>query len=122
MLIACPACDATYQVPDHLVAAGRQMRCAKCGHDWHFVPEVAPSAERRPEPVEPAPVAAPPLERPVVSTPPTDAAKPGKLVLALAWVASVLAVAGGVAALFLLRVPLAEAWPPLERLYGWVGL
>jgi predicted Zn finger-like uncharacterized protein len=121
MLIACPACDATYQVPDHLVAAGRQMRCAKCGHDWHFVPEVPPSAVRKAEPVEPAPVS-PPAERPVVSAPPQPPVQPGHLGLLLAWLASVLAVAGGVAALFLLRVPLAEAWPPLERLYGWVGL
>jgi len=51
MNIACPICDASYEVPESVLAAHRPLRCARCGHDW--IPgEPAPE----PEPVasEPA--------------------------------------------------------------------
>ncbi len=46
MRIACPACGAAYEVPDRLIgAAGRQLRCAKCGHAWLARPvDAAPGA------------------------------------------------------------------------------
>lgn len=35
MIIQCPACNAQYAVPDHAIGAdGRQVRCAKCTHQW----------------------------------------------------------------------------------------
>ena len=34
MLIACPDCNAGYDVPDGLLVNARMMRCAACGHDW----------------------------------------------------------------------------------------
>jgi predicted Zn finger-like uncharacterized protein len=39
MHIACPACNAAYEVPDRLIgSAGRRLRCARCGHDWLVLP------------------------------------------------------------------------------------
>lgn len=35
MIIACPACEARFNVdPAKLAPAGRTVRCAKCGHRW----------------------------------------------------------------------------------------
>jgi len=35
MRIVCPACDATYDVPDAMLAGGsRLVRCAKCSNEW----------------------------------------------------------------------------------------
>jgi len=43
--IACPACDAVYEVPATLLTAARMMRCAACGHDWVTEPTDGPTAE-----------------------------------------------------------------------------
>jgi len=67
MDIACPNCAATYRVPDTLLASGKPLRCAACGHEW--VPAAPPAAE--PEPPAPEeeipPVLAP--EPPVEAAP-----------------------------------------------------
>jgi predicted Zn finger-like uncharacterized protein len=39
MRIVCPACSATYEVPDALLGAARPVRCARCGQEW--LPEAA---------------------------------------------------------------------------------
>ena len=41
MRIACPACEATYEIPEELIGAGRRLRCAKCGHAWLAQPPAA---------------------------------------------------------------------------------
>ncbi|ESZ88312.1 MAG: zinc finger/thioredoxin [Blastomonas sp. CACIA14H2] len=64
MIIACPACNTRYAVPDSAIGIdGRSVRCAKCGYSWfQHGPDVpAPSAEPAAEaaPAAPAPSPAP---------------------------------------------------------------
>jgi predicted Zn finger-like uncharacterized protein len=52
MILTCPACETRYNVADEAVssAAGRQVRCANCGHIWHFaaaLQETLPLGPRR---------------------------------------------------------------------------
>ncbi|MEP5937948.1 MAG: MJ0042-type zinc finger domain-containing protein [Erythrobacter sp.] len=83
MIIACPACNTRYVVPDEAIGVeGRTVRCAKCKHNWYQdgpeleeraeqaaapvaeptpEPEPAPEPEPTPEP-EPAPDEAAPVE------------------------------------------------------------
>src|ERR1700709_396483 len=46
MILTCPSCDTRYSVDGaKFPAAGRTVRCAKCGHSWHQpgeAPEPAP--------------------------------------------------------------------------------
>lgn len=44
MLISCPECATTFSVPDGAIGAkGRTLKCAKCGHKWHYSPETGGS-------------------------------------------------------------------------------
>ncbi len=73
MILVCPACDAKFKIPDGAIpASGRKVRCAKCKHSWHAVPQQivkappvapAPAPVPRPQPVPQAAHAAfPPQE------------------------------------------------------------
>ena len=63
MILTCPSCDTRYSVDgSKFPAAGRTVRCAKCGHSWHQAgetpePEIAP--EIAPHEPDPEPRAAP---------------------------------------------------------------
>ncbi|MBI4967858.1 MAG: zinc-ribbon domain-containing protein [Rhodospirillales bacterium] len=82
MIITCPNCAARFNVADQaLGAAGKTVRCAKCGHKWHQMPDgqtldspppaaaPAPRPAPRPAAAKPAaaarPAAAKPAPRPV---------------------------------------------------------
>lgn len=143
MRITCPACAATYEVPDRLIGTGRSLRCRSCGHAWRVTPEepgaeaavpapAGAAAEAPPPPLPdpgtlPDPPAAlpgprrapqlidPPLPRPEALPRPVGTA------LRLAWAASLIAVLAGLAGLWLFRAEIAEAWPPAARLYRILG-
>src|SRR5665213_443971 len=80
MILTCPECATRYETgAAKFPAAGRKVRCAKCGHVWH---QAGPQPEPDPElfgippdePVqEPEPVSAP---RPVPATPRRSAFAP----------------------------------------------
>jgi predicted Zn finger-like uncharacterized protein len=62
MILTCPSCTTRYTVDEaQFPAAGRTVRCAKCGHSWHQAgPEPEPAPAPEPEPVaEEAPAAIP---------------------------------------------------------------
>lgn len=118
MQLACPACAATYQVPDALIGGGRQMQCVRCGEAWFAT---APSHAQTPAPLPVAPRIAPSAE-PLPSEPAIAAPMSGSRRLALAWSASIIVWFVGLYALWHARLVLAEAWPPIARLYAALGL
>ncbi len=136
MRIVCPTCDTAYEVPDHLLAAGKRTRCARCAREW--VPESAVPPPARPVTPEPPAVAPPPrlaVPPPLVAkpepppaprlepVPPSSRGKPtSRKPVAIALGASVLVLALLLAAALQWRGPIMQAWPPIERLYGWIGL
>jgi predicted Zn finger-like uncharacterized protein len=81
MRIVCPSCEATYNVPDAMLAAGsRKVRCARCGNEW------APAAASAPAPptaeadesFAPPPTAASAAPQPPAAPPSADAEPPGR--------------------------------------------
>ncbi|WP_110298409.1 MJ0042-type zinc finger domain-containing protein [Blastomonas natatoria] len=95
MIIACPACNTRYAVPDSAIGIdGRSVRCAKCGHSWFqhgpeapvpasapvaaaqeapvAVPEAAPAAPATPPPA-PVPTPRTSTEAPLPEAPPAEA-------------------------------------------------
>jgi predicted Zn finger-like uncharacterized protein len=67
MILTCPSCGTRYSVDgSKFPAAGRTVRCAKCGHSWHQPGEAA-------EPVLEQPAAA---SEPVVETPAHESSSP----------------------------------------------
>ena len=56
MILTCPSCATRYTVDEaKFPADGRQVRCAKCGHNWHQPGPGAEEPEIAPEPVIAAP-------------------------------------------------------------------
>jgi len=51
MIVACPSCKTRYALPDSSVSGeGRQVRCARCGHQWFFTkPAAKPEETAAPE-------------------------------------------------------------------------
>lgn len=141
MRIACPACGATYEVPDRLIGAGRRLRCAKCGHEWLVRPPERQESARPAPPAPPVPPAPPPgpardlpPPAPVPRRPPQmiepplpqfgDAVprQPRRIGLWLAWILSILVLLLLAAAVLRFRAEIVGAWPPAERLYAALGL
>lgn len=133
MQIACPACAATYQVPEAMIGAGRQMRCVRCGEDWFAppapdlaaVPEQPPVAQVEALPLAPPPPAispAPILPAPAAQESAQPTARRSSALLLLAWLVSAVIWLVALYALWAWREPLSELWPPIVRLYALLGL
>lgn len=125
MRITCPSCAAEYDVPGTL-APGRAVKCAKCGSKWAPIAPLLPPVEVRAEPVAPIPPPPTPLPTPPawperLAVPVANAA-PRRLPLMLAWLGSILVLAGLVAAAIIWREPVMATWPPSVRLYAALGL
>jgi predicted Zn finger-like uncharacterized protein len=99
VIIACPSCGARFNLdPAKLLPAGRNVRCAKCGHRWRQMPEghtaseerppAAPAPEQKATPAtpEPAPESAPPPDE-TESHPPSPPETPAQMAESLAAIA-----------------------------------
>jgi len=66
MILACPACSATFKIPDGAIPPeGRKVRCAKCKHSWHTDPQtIAREEQALVQAMTAVPVAAPPARAP----------------------------------------------------------
>ena len=141
MILTCPSCDTRYSVDGaKFPAAGRTVRCAKCGHSWHqpgegeAVPEAAPEI-----PAETAP--APPLtEAPESSDPfpvnpsPTRAFAPAavasesrspmgpKLAVVAGWAGLIAVVLLIAVSAVRYRQDIAVIWPQSAGVYSSLGL
>lgn len=148
MILTCPECSTKFKVnPQAIPATGRMVKCAKCGHKWHAMPEGTGEEEafpdldfdRTPPPAPPAPEAAeePVSEPPMVDVPrfeegpppiaPADfkprGQKPKKgRGLLLAWVVLLLIVVGGTASLYMFRERIVLLYPPAQKLYHAIGI
>ena len=132
MLILCPSCGATYDVPTSRLRPGRKVRCAQCGTDW--VPLDEDEADASADPALPEvevrfgdeePAAAPPVTLGVTAMDRLAAqttARRGGAALRGAWAASLLLLVGGLVAAFVWRAELMLLWPPSTRLYAILGL
>ncbi|MGE4220180.1 MAG: zinc-ribbon domain-containing protein [Alphaproteobacteria bacterium] len=73
MILTCPSCSTKFNVKDEaLLPNGRKVRCSRCAHSWHAMPDGgAAEAPAKPAPAKAAPK---PAKRPaaVPPPPPTD--------------------------------------------------
>lgn len=126
MIISCSACSTRYLVDPALIGPdGREVRCAKCGHQWvQMPPDEVPEP---PPPLQPEIRSVPEDQEPIGDTPVTSqlpaVAQPPRRRFGsgLSWALLLLLImifAGGVAA----RHEIMAAWPPSARLYERLGL
>jgi predicted Zn finger-like uncharacterized protein len=144
MILTCPQCSTRYNADAaKFQPAGRNVRCAKCGHLWHQDPPPAeidaasdiaviddspePPPPPAPEPMPPRPAAfAPTSPNPTISrdtvrmveTPaPVKSRLPGQLATILGWAGLMV---GWTAMVF--RQQIATVWPQSASVYAALGM
>ncbi|HEV2303447.1 MAG TPA: DUF3426 domain-containing protein [Stellaceae bacterium] len=131
MIITCPACRTRFNVDARQLdgPAGRDVRCANCGHGWHQAPELRGEPPAPPEPagprVEPV-IGVPAIEGPRIDPSIRPAPPPEPPRRRGGWGA-----AGSIALLLILaaaaflaiaaRQRVVALWPPAAHLYGAIG-
>jgi predicted Zn finger-like uncharacterized protein len=130
MILICPECATRYRLADGAVGpAGRTVRCKACGHRWHATQESVAAAEAAAAQIEPATEAAPPVAppepvEPAPLPPPIASRPPGtydRASGAVAWLLLALLVLV-LAAFYLGRNQVVEAFPSLAPIYQRIGL
>ena len=143
MILTCPSCDTRYAVDgSKFPAAGRTVRCAKCGHSWH---QAAEAPEPAPEPelvapfeaqgAAPAPVVDIPADDPYPVNPSsTRAYAPAaqapaakqpigpKLAVIAGWVGLIVVVLLIAVSAVRYRQDIAVIWPQSAGVYSSLGL
>jgi len=140
MILTCPSCGTRYSVDgSKFPAAGRTVRCAKCGHSWHQAAEepVPPAAEDPlPEAVavpaapeahaDPYPVNPPSGTRayaPAPAAPPRERTPLGpKLAVAAGWIGLIAVVLLIAVSAVRYRQDIAVIWPQSAGVYSSLGL
>ncbi len=150
MRIACPACQAEYDVPEGMLEGHAAVRCARCRQEWQPIPAdpafalptpLPDTALRPAEPLSTAlePTAARDIAEPLAERDPAGPPAPlfapprvpgssqemprGSAAVTLgAWIATLIVLAGLAAGGYLWRDRLMTAWPPSTRLYAALGL
>jgi predicted Zn finger-like uncharacterized protein len=123
MILTCPSCSTRYLLPPAALSpAGREVRCAKCGHVWFQAPPTdMPRTVDLTEPVRPhgaAGLGAAPEKIANLPGPPRPRRRSG----ALGWLLFIVILAGALGAAALYRDKVVAAWPPAGKLYELVGL
>jgi len=139
MILTCPACGTRYQVDEaNFPPAGRQVRCAKCGHGW-FQPG---PADDMPDAAAPPPAPEPETESvaepsfaamdapregfgaPFAAPPPAKDKMPwrDRLLLAAGWLALAAAVLLIGFSALRYRQQISEIWPQTASVYRGMGL
>lgn len=125
MIVTCPSCEAKYRVEESALAARRgRVKCASCGHVW-TVEGIAPAPAAGPAPA-PAPEPAPSLQdKPHAAIRARAANRARRTRLAVegaGWAGVAASLLVVIAAAFLFRVDVVEAWPRAAGAYAAVGL
>ncbi len=140
MILTCPSCVTRYEVDGtKFPPSGRDVRCAKCGHVWHALPNGEVIAAPPPEPPAPEVYQQPysrdpePQSRPAAeeyyeereAEPAVPGAGPWytrKPALMAGWagLAAVVLVIGLVASVY--RREVVEVWPKTASLYSGLGV
>jgi predicted Zn finger-like uncharacterized protein len=108
MILTCPACATRYQADEaKFPPAGRQVRCAKCGHVWHQPGPAVEAATGMPAPES----------EPMIAAPAPDVAPevPDSLARARAQMAGTIALPAP-------PPPRRPLLPLLAVVAGWIGL
>jgi predicted Zn finger-like uncharacterized protein len=133
MILTCTSCGTRYSVDgSKFPAAGRTVRCAKCGNSWHQAGE---TAEAAPPPAIPDVTAnAPPADTVPVGSSPTRSFAPAatapeprqplgpKIAVAAGWVGLFAVVLLIVGAAVRYRQDIASIWPQSAGVYSSLGL
>jgi predicted Zn finger-like uncharacterized protein len=150
MRVQCPECTIVYDVPEHLLAGRKALRCARCGTEWTpgspaadsgNMPSVGPEQAVAPalpaldagpavEPEASAPIALGRREEQIEHGPYSAMQRLARPVepprrtpwVGLAWVGSLIVVAALAWGAVTWRADVMHAWPPSTRAYAALGL
>ena len=136
MILTCPNCDTRYSVDGaKFPAAGRTVRCAKCGHSWHQGAEAPEPEPELPDPLSAAPAPEPEASPYPVNTPsstrayaptataPEERAPLGpKLAVAAGWIGLIAVVLLIAVSAVRYRQDIAVIWPQSAGVYSSLGM
>lgn len=136
MILECPECQTRFSVDaDALGSQGRQVRCARCRHEWFQTIPASKPRDTRPPPVadtewddtddfaDDIPEAvAPIVDRLAPDTPATVEHYRRGRASEVGWLLLLLFITGLAAAVYFARDQVVDAWPPAWRLFATLGL